>query len=158
MAKNHDRGSDPRKIWSANLAPLAMAAREGTAQAVRTARRERARARRRDEPWWKQSWLMVTAGGLMVAGAAGATFQAVARRRTAAGSAEAGSGPGPGGGSPTQAIMSTVENGRERVTEAARTMLHKIRREGSDQLDPGLAPTGSAPVGTTPASRGADLG
>jgi hypothetical protein len=138
--------NDPRRIWSTNLAPLFTAAREGAAQAARTASRERARARR-DSRRGRRTWLIVTAAGMVVAGAAGGAYQAAKRR--AAGSGAAGAEPGQGG-TPAQTIISTVESGREKVAEAARTMLHKIRGNGADQSAPARtgAASGSPPAGT----------
>lgn len=134
MARKRAPGYDPRKVWSTNLAPFVTAAREGASQAAETASKERARARR-DSRWWRQRWLLITASGLVVAGAAGGVYQAVAKRRDAA--AESGTGPTgpiasgaqPDRSTPVETIRSTVETGREKVTEVARNVLHKVRRE-----------------------------
>lgn len=153
MARKPAPGYDPRRIWSTNLAPLVAAAREGASHAADTASKERARAHR-DSRWWRQRWLLVTASGLVVAGAVGGVYQAVTKRRTA--EAEAGTGaaaPGeqPDRSTPAEAIRSTVETGREKMTEAARTVLHKIRREEPESpAKESLTPESPSPNSATP--------
>lgn len=132
MAKNR---IDPRQIWGAQVAPLVTAAREGASHAAQTARRERARVvGQRSSPWWKQRWVMVTAGGLVVAGAAGGVWAALSRRsarRERDGDTESG-------------IRSTMEAGRAKVAGAARTVMDRIRSEGPDGN--GAWDSGSPPI------------
>ena len=139
MARKHTTAYDPRTIWSTNLAPLVTAAREGAGQASRTARKERERARHQRQ-WWRQRWLYVSATGLVLAGAGGAVFQAVAKRRAVADESP-GTGAKSAGATTADAIRSTVESGREKVTGATRTVLHKIRPDGSESSKPGAAGT-----------------
>lgn len=155
MAKKSMRGAEPRKIWSRNLAPLVTAARDGASRAAETASKERARAARRESHWWRRRWLVVTAAGLAVAGATGGVYRAITKRQEAeSGPEPAGTGEKPAGGTPTEAIRSTVETGREKVTEAARTMMHKIRRDEPDGGPETKAPASATgqpgkPAGTT---------
>jgi hypothetical protein len=134
---------DPRQIWAMNLAPLVVAAREGAAQAARTASRERALARRQPA-WWQQRWVMVTTAGLAVMGAAGGTYAVLAARRSRA-SRQAVPGSGSGLG-PSQADgYRSTESGRARVTGLARNVVHKLRRGEQEPMAP-EAPRMPAPV------------
>jgi hypothetical protein len=128
---------DPRQIWAMNLAPLVVAAREGAAQAVRTASRERARVRQQPA-WWQQRWVVATATGLAVVGAAGAVYAVVASRRS--GNRRFGESTGYGtdrtpAGSHERAdgVKSTVGSGRAKVSGMARNVVHKFR--GSETRD-----------------------
>lgn len=157
MAKRNTPAYDPRRIWSTNLAPLVTAAREGASHAAQTAGKERERARQRS--WLRRRWLYVSAAGLVVAGAAGGVYRAAAKRSATAPDGT-GAGPEPAGSTAAETIRSTVETGREKLTEVARTMVHKIRREEPDQPDQPAA-YAPAPAGTEtgsqprPAAKGA---
>jgi hypothetical protein len=130
MAKQQQRrsggGTRPRQMWAMNLAPLVAGARRGATHAAKTVSRERARARRKQQ-WWRQRWLVVTATGVAVAGAAAGTYAIVSKRRSAA--------PVPGAQSvdaaPRNGFRSTVETGRTRVADLARTVAHRVRRDGA---------------------------
>ena len=117
----------PRQIWTTNLAPLVVAAREGAAQAARTASRERARARQQPA-WWQQRWVLMTTAGLAVVGAAGGMYAVLASRRSRNSRHTATStGGGLGGQSQADGFKSTTDSGRAKVTGAARNMVHKLR-------------------------------
>jgi hypothetical protein len=131
----------PRQIWEMNLAPLVVAAREGAAHAARTASLERARVRRQPA-WWQQRWVMVTAAGLAVVGAAGGVYAAMSRRRSASrGFAEPNSRASMGqmpaaGHERTNGLRSTMGSGRTKMTGMARNMVHKLRRGDGGELGP----------------------
>jgi hypothetical protein len=155
VAKHSTTAYDPRQIWSANLAPLVTAARQGAAHAARAASRERARARQEPPRWWRQRWLVMTAAAVTIAGAAGGVYAVLARRRSStARHAETGVRPAPSNGATTNGIRSTMENGREKVTGLARSVVHRVRRDGPDQTAPapsgGVAPSAAVPDGAAP--------
>jgi hypothetical protein len=134
VAKDSTAVYDPRQLWATNLAPLVAAAREGAAQAVRTAGRERARARQESQRR-RQRWLIVAAAGLVVAGAAGGAYAAIARRRSSMESPAAGS------------ERSTAEAGRAKVAGFARSVAHKFRGDGDGRGDGAGRLPGSGPAG-----------
>lgn len=144
MARKRISAYDPRTIWSTNLAPLVTAARDGAGEAARTARKERERARHQHQ-WWRQRWLYLSATGLVLAGAGGAMARAVAKRRAAADPTGTGTGTKPAAATTAEAIRSTVESGREKVTDATRSVLHKIRPDGSAESKPGTPAAESKP-------------
>jgi hypothetical protein len=118
---------DPRQIWAANLAPLVTAAREGTAHAARTASKQRARARH-EPAWWRQRWVIITAAGVAVAGAAGGVYATLASRRSRSSRhATPGTHPGLDEQPQPNGFKSTVDSGRSKVTGLARSMAHKLR-------------------------------
>jgi hypothetical protein len=143
VARNSDGNStayDPRQIWATNLAPLVVAAREGAAQAARTASRERARARQQPA-WWQRRWVIVSAAGLAVVGAAGGVYAAVANRRGVhrgyAVPTDTGMSGTPGAGQErANGLRSTMDTGKARMTDAARTMVHKLRGDEHTALGP----------------------
>jgi hypothetical protein len=138
VAKDSTAAYDPRQLWTANLAPLVTAAREGAAHAARTAGRERARARQESQ-WWRQHWLIVAVAGLVVAGAAGGAYAATATRRSSVDSP------------PASSERSTMETGRGKVAGLARTVAHKFRGGGGEGDGRGDGP-GRLP-GSKPAER-----
>lgn len=122
---------DPRELWVANVAPVVAAAREAAAQAVRAARAQRTPPPPPQPPWWQRRWLMFTATGLAIGGAAGAVYAMVQRRSQAEATADelaTGTERGPG------TRKSTMEAGRERVAG----MMSKIRhsREATTEEQP----------------------
>lgn len=122
-----------------NLAPLVAGARQGATQAAKTVSMERARARRKQH-WWRQRWLVATAAGVAVAGAAAGTYAIVSKRRSAA--------PVPGvetvETAPPNGFRSTVEAGRTRVADLARTVAHRVRRDGArGEAEPQVALDGT---------------
>jgi hypothetical protein len=155
---NNTAAYNPRQIWTMNLAPLVVAAREGAAHAARTASLERARVRQQP-PWWQQRWVMVTATGLAVVGAAGGVYAAVARRR----SANSPGYPEPGGRAMPAAghersngLKSTMESGRTKMTGVARNMVHKLRRNDGGEFGP-ETPRTPEPASTLPDESHNDL-
>jgi hypothetical protein len=144
---------DPRQLWTANVAPLVTAAREGAAHAARTASRERARARQQPA-WWRQRWVIVTAAGVAVVAAAGGVYAAVASRRS--GNHGFGEPTGQNTGfermhSPdgSNGLKSTMDSGRARVTDVARNMVHKLRGNERTEFGP-ETPRMAAPGSTMP--------
>lgn len=121
---------DPRELWATNVAPLVVAAREGANRAARTARAERARMVQRQSPWWRRRWVVFTASGLMVAAAAGSAYAVMTNRRSQAKPDADEMTSQPEGTGAAGGIKSTVEAGREKVADATRTVMHKIRRDG----------------------------
>jgi hypothetical protein len=134
VAKKRTPEFQPRKFWATNLAPLVTGARQGASHAAHTARKERERARRQSQRW-RYRWLYLTATGLVVAGASAGVYRAATKRHPDSPEAEK-SQLEQAGGATADAVRSTVESGREKVTGAARNMLHKIRRDESDQATP----------------------
>lgn len=127
--RNGTASYDPRELWEANVAPLVTAAREvagQAAQAARTARAQRAQAHRQP-PWWQRRWLVFTAAGMAVGGAAGAVY-AMARRRSQAEVADELAAPMEP--SMPRGMRSTMESGRQKVAGVTRTMMHRIRHSG----------------------------
>ena len=134
---SHASPYDPRQVWATSVAPLITAAREAAAHAARTASQERARARREESPWWRQRWVAMTVAGVAAAGTAAGVSAVLIRRRSAnramgvdvnrepGGGPSGSAGPGAGGAG---GIRSTVEAGRDKVASAARTVIHKVRR------------------------------
>lgn len=136
MALRSTRKRKLRRGRPAGLANLVSAARARATRVGRIARPERGRARDRSRSG--RRWLPLTTGGLLVGGFAIAGYRAVANRLTARAGGESA-------GSTTDQVRQTVGASREKVGGAARSMLHRIRRE------PDQPPAPSDPGGSTPA-------
>lgn len=135
MAKSSTAAYQARQIWTTNLAPFVVAAREGASQAAETARKELAQARA-PRPWWRSRWVVVTATGVAVVGVAGGVAAVVANRRSQDAPAEVSEASENGAGG----LRSTMEASREKVGGMTRNMLHRIR--GEDEATPDGGPDG----------------
>lgn len=146
MAKTGGKNSttaayEPRQIWAMNLAPLVVAAREGAAQAARTASRERARVRRQPA-WWQQRWVIASTAGVAVLGAAGGVYAILANRR-----ARMSRQPVPGAEPGVRADgYRSTESGRARVSGLARNMVHRLRRSEQEPVAVPEAPRTPEPA------------